>query len=491
MPSLLAAASFSPSNRSQTPRSQPATIKSLEITAYLELVRDDGRPLFPLALLDEVIEYPGDHHTMLRPWSIDPDLASPNDWRVFSRQRKRWQEFRKWQCDSRSFCNDEAYSASNKIDKRRTESKNDATVIIQPRSEETIKGTWEDEKRSRQCQRRNAMNPLVDASPAGYVDVARRRLMKHGFTQSFQFEENPEIQNRWTTWVEYIAFEAWWLDGYIASVERLRPHRDKAWNALVASGVLGVSETAETLCSIEARREREIEEYQVENAALAARETQDETQRATSPSQHRSISAQKSFQNGRRDALELLESRKDRNGRIQYFIRRTEACREATRDVRRHSQILSWAVAQLPLIEEEETRRRATEDTLVTSGATTRKRSSVEGETRTESNSAETCQHPGPERDNPTAISTGSIDEKQPNKVLEQSIRGRKKPTSETTRRIRGSAGIRTGGAIAENTRDDWLRRLRPRLKEEKMKHPMVSSRRSILPAGSKKIKKK
>ncbi|KAF2176858.1 hypothetical protein K469DRAFT_698118 [Zopfia rhizophila CBS 207.26] len=42
-----------------------------------------------------------------------------------------------------------------------------------------------------------------------YVEAVKKRLTKHGFTRIFQPEEDPGLQDKLTTWIEYLGYEYW------------------------------------------------------------------------------------------------------------------------------------------------------------------------------------------------------------------------------------------------------------------------------------------
>jgi hypothetical protein len=80
-----------------------------------------------------------------------------------------------------------------------------------------------------------------------YVEEFKRRLPQHGFTRTFQLDEDPKQQDKLTAWIEYLNFEYSWYDRYTRSFKRLQPEYDEAWQKLVDSGVLRPGETDVTL----------------------------------------------------------------------------------------------------------------------------------------------------------------------------------------------------------------------------------------------------
>lgn len=75
-----------------------------------------------------------------------------------------------------------------------------------------------------------------------YVKVVKDRLTKHGFTRTFQLDEGPARQDKFTRWIEYLGSEYWWYDQYALS-QRQEQRVDEAWKRLVDAKVLRPFET--------------------------------------------------------------------------------------------------------------------------------------------------------------------------------------------------------------------------------------------------------
>ncbi|KAK3388289.1 hypothetical protein B0T20DRAFT_365186, partial [Sordaria brevicollis] len=93
-----------------------------------------------------------------------------------------------------------------------------------------------------------------------------------GFVQPFQLQADPKQQDQWTTFVEYLAFECFFLSELTPSVRKLRPRHDAEWEKLVKAGVMGPLDTSTDTChhlaSTEAKAMRLREFHE---AAFAAR----------------------------------------------------------------------------------------------------------------------------------------------------------------------------------------------------------------------------
>ncbi|KAH7010915.1 uncharacterized protein B0I36DRAFT_356502 [Microdochium trichocladiopsis] len=71
-----------------------------EINAYNELIRDGGRPVYAIDIIQDVFTDPDSYRDMLRPWQEHLTQTSPSG--VFQRQLRSWQGFRQWQRDNRN-----------------------------------------------------------------------------------------------------------------------------------------------------------------------------------------------------------------------------------------------------------------------------------------------------------------------------------------------------------------------------------------------------
>ncbi|KAI0966033.1 hypothetical protein F4678DRAFT_451126 [Xylaria arbuscula] len=108
------------------------------------------------------------YHELPLPYSAD-NLG------VFSRQLALWKEFRRWQSDN-----------------------------------ETIERMWQQEKD--RLRKRGSFREVPGGSFQEYVEAVSRRLRKHDFNDAFELLEDPTQQGERTTWIEYLAFNYWWLE---------------------------------------------------------------------------------------------------------------------------------------------------------------------------------------------------------------------------------------------------------------------------------------
>lgn len=176
-----------------------------EASAYDALVRDGGRPLYPIDLLERVSRDPEEYREILLPWQDPPDLRSP--WEVFQRQWQRWKAFRIHQQENRGIHGQglSAYVKSfRQWAKAHMTREGLATIDADP---SYFHEKWASAQRKRQLFRDG--NGFAD-----YERTMRRRLARHGFDRPFKLMEDPIEQDNLTTWIEYLNFEYWWLDGY-------------------------------------------------------------------------------------------------------------------------------------------------------------------------------------------------------------------------------------------------------------------------------------
>ena len=279
-----------------------------ETEYYNTLLREGGRPSHPVSLGRDVLEDPGEYREILSYWQLDNHDAEGRVWKVFGSQMGNWQHFRRWQRKNRE---------GGRFPK--------------------------------------------------YVEGVKGGLVEHGFTRSFQLEEDPERQDKLTTWIEYLDFEYWWYDKDMRFVKRLKPRYDEAWKKLVDSGVLRPSETEEFICNIDSAFQRASEEDQAEKAVESAKSAVMSAEKAITDLGRSSLSQREPRQrlaaaHSRLDAaLMSLESIRRRNDLISEFHKKTkphvvkgklkESYRSAKHGAECRSILLRWMLQQLPLIE--------------------------------------------------------------------------------------------------------------------------------------------
>ncbi|KAF2460168.1 hypothetical protein BDY21DRAFT_186456 [Lineolata rhizophorae] len=225
---------------SASPEESP---EQVQIKKYHELVEDGGRPWFSLDRLHTIAHDFEKNSALLRPWAWDPDKPGPDDWKVFARQVHSWRNFRKWQRDNRrGFDEDEELAIFYQ------EMKNDGF-----NDQDQLTLLWDfSYRKERQSEMNERREAAADQGFLGYVEAARQRLAKHGFTQPFQFQEDAELQDTWTTWMEYIEFNCFLLDKDIPRVKSSQPGYDEKCKALEEAGVLRENETVKSILTDDA-----------------------------------------------------------------------------------------------------------------------------------------------------------------------------------------------------------------------------------------------
>jgi hypothetical protein len=113
---------------------------------------------------------------MLRPWTKYPDTPSPQDWDVFSRQLRRWKEYRAWQLVNRR----QTVGFSEYLDEKRREFERmgASEFTADPVFEQTVYQQWEDEYGRGRPQRDD---DDAKAVLFRYAAAASRLLMDYGF----------------------------------------------------------------------------------------------------------------------------------------------------------------------------------------------------------------------------------------------------------------------------------------------------------------------
>lgn len=356
-----------------------------ETEAYLNLVNDGGRPLYPIAGLDPVSADPDRFAELLLPWQNAPDVKwaweTPwgqqkgwedlRKWEVFQRQWKRWQVFRRWQNDNRGLRDDygglPAYIESRKSGQKRCRSETEYASWLEYIETDTSRFDleWEREQKQREMLR-NHNKEHGCSGLAEYSEAVRRRLAQHGFNRAFSLKEDPRRQGELETWIEYLNFEYWWLDKFTGSIRRLEPSRNKAWQELVDSHVLWPDETDEYIRTDACARQRQAAMSQQREAVEVARSecarvhnlTQEDPRRVEIPKSKR-IQMLRTASASFHAAEARLKWLHERNELIVGFIRGTFAYEGAKRDASRQRKLVSWVSDQVSLIEAASGRVRA------------------------------------------------------------------------------------------------------------------------------------
>ncbi|PNY24027.1 Uncharacterized protein TCAP_06028 [Tolypocladium capitatum] len=294
--------------------------KAEETEAYNNLVSDGGRPIYPIGLIEQV--------------SRKPEVCR------------------------------------EQIDNRGLEERTAAFLHLLAKIEADpswLKSEWLDDQRIRRWQRRNQRERGCNGF-SDYVDAMKRRLAQHGFTRSFQLQENPKH-----------------------SVERLEPDHDKRWQELVEQKIPKPQDTKESIRTTPSSMQRHQEEDRVREAKQAAEAeakrvyslTQEDPRRLSIPKEKRlrmlQVVTRKVV-----SAQERRESIRRRNDRVTAFIRGTFDYVNAKKDAAGHAVLAQWVIEQVPIIEAELIHPEMTEAGPDTESKT-KKRAQDEGKSETRS----------------------------------------------------------------------------------------------------------
>jgi hypothetical protein len=264
-----------------------------ETECYNTLVNEGGRPSHPVSLGRDVLENPGEYREILSYWQ-----SGGNDWKVFGSQMGNWRHFRRWQRKNRE-----------------------------------------------------------EGRFPKYVEGVKGGLAEHGFTRPFQLDEDPERQDKLTTWIEYLDFEYWWYDKDMRFVKRHQLRYDEAWKKLVDSQVLRPFETEEFICNIDSAFRRASEREQAEKAVESAKSAVMSAEKAITDLGRSSLSQREprrglaAAQSKLDAAIKTLESIKRRRALVYEFFKRTKNYQIAKHDAERRSILLRWMLQQIHLIE--------------------------------------------------------------------------------------------------------------------------------------------
>ncbi|KLU90755.1 hypothetical protein MAPG_10607 [Magnaporthiopsis poae ATCC 64411] len=379
-----------------------------EADAYERLVKNGGRPLYPIELLDDVsASFPGHpirgqtgdlyyatgdpdrHKELLRPWLDDlaqgryfnrwsGETSAEYPWAVFQKQCQRWAMFRTWQRDNRNLKDDDdddddgddgspslpAFLEARNHDIRRYRSERVAADEL-ARLEACphwLREQWDDERARRTWQRHYCRESGVGVPFSNYAAAVKARLARHGgiTTRPFELHPDPKRQGRLETWLEYLSFEYWWLELFARAGERRREQCDKAWKKLQGTGTLQRYETARYIRTRDYRMRHAAEEYIAMVNVERAEQTGGRIYAATQLDPSRvAIPLPERIQLLHRGAQDLVDARcwlhrlERRGCLIKRFKLLSAEFRRARNDAARHRVLTPWILDQIPLIEAE------------------------------------------------------------------------------------------------------------------------------------------
>jgi hypothetical protein len=348
-----------------------------EIKCYNALVEAGGRPSHPLSRLDDIIKDPGEYREILSFWQ--GEFPKKDEWRVFSIQLRRWQDFQRLQRYARvqngyDYWRSEWEDECKRHRLKHGDGPGSQTYLgrgVYEGTEAAWEHRWQHYKKYSDkrtlyvrgytpwwvfVQRKG--RPIEGQGFPEYAEALKERLTRHGFTRTFQLEEDLARQDKMTTWIEYVGYEYWWYDQFTIS-ERGQQQHDEAWKRLVDSKVLKPGETEENLWGLEAGLRAAGDEEKAEKAVQSAISAVSSAERAASKSQKSRLSAEQlqqrltTAQSTLEAAMKRHESIKRRNDLISEFCHQTRVFQIAKRDAERHGKLLRWMLQQLPLIEVE------------------------------------------------------------------------------------------------------------------------------------------
>lgn len=218
----------SPPETSESAKSTPppTTDEDYEASSYHELIQDGGRPVCSIEVLSHILAESAASYEPVLPWLSHLDSASQNGEirTTFSRQLARWWDFRKWQWDNRGTADgDGGFSAF--LAAKRSKYERIGEMVSDSSFEETVLRLWQQKPELRLLS--------DDQEYSAYREAVKRRLAPHNFNRPLQLMKDPRKQTEWTTWLEYLNFEQWWLERHVAAAEAEDRQYHQAWKRLL------------------------------------------------------------------------------------------------------------------------------------------------------------------------------------------------------------------------------------------------------------------
>ncbi|KAK2804301.1 hypothetical protein FQN51_002392 [Onygenales sp. PD_10] len=308
-----------------------------------------GRPSRHLSLLEDIVENPGDYRDILSFWQA-LESSGPDNFRVFSPQSHRWKDSR----SSRNLRREGHFMITGGVWEEGRNCPNFTDYPSQPTPPDVHERDWESWfGRLKEWYKDNEVimvaayhlrwDRFVGRTTSGadgrfalYAMAVSERLTKHGFTRTFQLDEDLTRQDKLTTWIEYLSFEYYLHDIFALSTRQQKFIRDE-WQKLVDSEVLRPSDTEDSIYSVESG-------YQERNEEERAKRVMESAESAVTSAEEASPAAL--------DAAEKeYASVKKRNGLINKFFKTTMDIRRRRKKAENHGKLIQWISQQFPLIE--------------------------------------------------------------------------------------------------------------------------------------------
>merc|ERR1712093_879767 len=180
--------------------------------------------------------------------------------------------------------------------------------------------------------------------------------MDCGFVQPFELHADPKQQDQWTTYVEYLAFEYFWLGRFARSAQKLRVQH----NAGVVEPIDAVGDLAST--EIEDMRERELE--RVARAArsftAAARTTATDTTKETCtqtrrrPRTRRGQNSPSHPQKNLQSPQSPIDGIAPRNDLVDEYVHNTQKYQSAKAEADHQQRMVEWVRSEISKIAAEQ-----------------------------------------------------------------------------------------------------------------------------------------
>ncbi|KAI0019235.1 hypothetical protein F4780DRAFT_456419 [Xylariomycetidae sp. FL0641] len=218
-----------PPHSPRQPTPPPLPAYESEFRFYHDLVANGGQPACEFEMVQEVYENPKAHENTLQPWLEDhTTMPLYSNLGLLRLQWYRWVAFRKFQRISRGVDLASEDNFPSYLDEKRH-----FNVLIVASAinewddfEDIMRTEWKKERMERESLQK-ALEDVRVGGLAKLVQDMRRRLASHGFSQPFDLLQDPQQQDRRTTWIEYLNFECWWLYQYIRRAQYFQKELEK------------------------------------------------------------------------------------------------------------------------------------------------------------------------------------------------------------------------------------------------------------------------
>ncbi|KAF7550365.1 hypothetical protein G7Z17_g5782 [Cylindrodendrum hubeiense] len=316
---------------------------------YDDIVKDGGRPLFPIDRFEDVCRNRQEYIRELQVWDHSACIWNVNYSKLFLNQLKRWEEFRLWQIISRGLEDNDTNHVKKYIYRAKLNYLEDryyASVNGLEADTSFLKTSWKNEDEFAWVPQ--YWGEERSSGLSEHEQKVKQHLARHDFTKPFQLDKDPNQQDKLTTWIEYLSFEYMRFDWYTQRFKEQELAHKTAWCNYVDEEMSKPCDTEEFR---QHREDLTVRTNQLNEAEKHVEEAKSEVDRLTQ--ENAPSSELKTATNKWKVAKGRHEWFKHRDCEATGFHFDRREGNDAFKRAVRCRKVAEWVMDQVPLVEAE------------------------------------------------------------------------------------------------------------------------------------------